>query len=123
MAVGGTGVGVLVGGTGVNVGVGGMGVVYLAEDTQLKRTAALKFLPPALTHVPEVRERFMHEAQAAAALNHTNIVTVYEISEHEGRTYIAMEYVPGIPLRDFTDPKKLLAPKRPSAASSAAISW
>ncbi len=85
------------------LGRGGMGVVYQAQDTQLKRTTALKFLPPELTHIPDVRERFMHEAQAAAALNHTNIVTIYEINEHSNRTYIAMEYVEGETLRDKTD--------------------
>jgi serine/threonine protein kinase/tetratricopeptide (TPR) repeat protein len=85
------------------LGRGGMGVVYRAEDTQLKRTAALKFLPPGLTRIPEVNERFMHEAQAAAALNHPNIVTIYEINRHENRTYIAMEHVEGETLKDRID--------------------
>jgi serine/threonine protein kinase/tetratricopeptide (TPR) repeat protein len=84
-----------------------MGVVFQAEDLQLKRTAALKFLPPELTHVPEVRERFMHEAQAAAAINHPNIVTIYEISEHQNQTYIAMEHVEGETLKHKIDRRPL----------------
>jgi len=89
------------------LGRGGMGVVYKAFDTQLKRPAALKFLPPELTHSTEVRERFFHEAQAAAALNHSHIVTIYEISEYLNRTYIAMEYVEGETLKDKIDPGPL----------------
>jgi len=89
------------------LGRGGMGVVFQAEDLQLKRTAALKFLPPELTHVPEVRERFMHEAQAAAAINHPNIVTIYEISEHQNQTYIAMEHVEGETLKHKIDRRPL----------------
>ncbi|MBM3285087.1 MAG: protein kinase, partial [Candidatus Aminicenantes bacterium] len=71
------------------IGEGGMGVVYKAEDTKLKRTVALKFLPPDLTRDTEARERFIQEAQAAAALDHPNICTVYEINESDGDTYIA----------------------------------
>ena len=77
------------------LGEGGMGEVYLAEDTKLERKVALKFLPPKLTVDPEARERFRREAKAAAALNHPGIVTIYEINEFEGQTYIAMEYVEG----------------------------
>ena len=89
------------------IGSGGMGEVYLAEDTRLKRKIALKFLPPHLIVDKESRERFEREAQAAAALNHPNIVTVYEIGEFEdsdsaGRqTFIAMEYVEGKTLREI----------------------
>jgi TolB-like protein/Tfp pilus assembly protein PilF len=76
-----------------------MGVVYKAEDTKLKRTVALKFLPPELTHIPDVKDRFMREAQAAAALDHANICTVYEFDEAEEKTFISMAYVEGQSLR------------------------
>ncbi len=89
------------------IGHGGMGIVYQAEDTKLKRTVALKFLPSELTQDAEAKQRFLHEARAAAAINHANIVTVHEINEHEGRVYIAMEYVEGRTL------KELIAVNRP----------
>ena len=82
------------------IGEGGMGEVYLAEDTKLERKVALKFLPMHYTKDLEVNARFQREAKATAALNHPNIVTVYEIDEHQGRAYIAMEYVKGQSLRD-----------------------
>jgi predicted Ser/Thr protein kinase/pimeloyl-ACP methyl ester carboxylesterase len=82
------------------VGAGGMGVVYKAEDLKLKRAVALKFLPPHLMDAPELKERFLIEAQAAAALSHPNICTIHEVGEDEGRPYIAMEYVEGETLRD-----------------------
>jgi TolB-like protein/predicted Ser/Thr protein kinase len=81
------------------LGRGGMGVVYKAEDTKLRRTVALKFLPPELTHIPEVHERFTHEAQAAAALDHPHICTVYEFDEAEETTFISMAYIEGQSLR------------------------
>jgi len=81
------------------LGRGGMGVVYKAEDTKLKRTVALKFLPPELTHVPEIKTRFMREAQAAAALDHPNICTVHEFDETEKTSFISMAYIEGQSLK------------------------
>jgi eukaryotic-like serine/threonine-protein kinase len=77
------------------LGEGGMGVVYKAEDSKLRRTVALKFLPPAILASETDRTRFVHEAQASASLNHPCIATVYEINETEARTFIALEYVEG----------------------------
>jgi len=82
------------------LGRGGMGVVYKAEDTKLKRTVALKFLPPELIHIPDVKERFMREAQAAAALDHPNICTVYEFDEAEEKSFISMAYIEGQSLKN-----------------------
>jgi predicted Ser/Thr protein kinase len=82
------------------VGAGGMGIVYKAEDLTLKRCVALKFLPPHLMDSPELKERFLIEAQAAAALSHPNICVIHEVGETEERSYIAMEFVEGETLRD-----------------------
>jgi serine/threonine protein kinase/Tfp pilus assembly protein PilF len=81
------------------LGRGGMGVVYKAEDTKLKRTVALKFLPSELTHVPDVHERFTREAQAAAALDHPNICTVYEFDQADETSFISMAYIEGQSLK------------------------
>ena len=81
------------------LGEGGMGVVYKAEDTRLKRTVALKFLSPQGVGAEQDKTRFIHEAQAAAALNHPNICTVYEIDEYENRSFIAMECIEGESLK------------------------
>ena len=82
------------------VGRGGMGIVYKAEDMKLKRMVAIKFLPRELNLNPEVRERFLQEARAAAALSHPNICTIHEVDDSEDKPFIVMEYIEGENLRE-----------------------
>jgi serine/threonine-protein kinase len=98
------------------IGKGAMGAVYLAKDPRINRSVAVKAIPIEKEfeddELKEARLRFFREAESAGRLTHPNIITVFDAGEDKGLAYIAMEYVPGIALRDFTDPKRLLAPKR-----------
>jgi serine/threonine protein kinase len=84
------------------IGQGGMGIVYKAEDTKLKRTVALKFLPKQISLDEEEKKRFIHEAQAVAALDHQNICSIHEIGEmDDGQLFMAMGYYEGKTLKDL----------------------
>jgi serine/threonine protein kinase len=89
------------------LGAGGMGEVYLARDTELRREVAIKLLPVAITQNPEALARFRREARALSALNHPNVLTVYEVGEAGGRPFLVMEYIEGPTLRERLKERRL----------------
>jgi eukaryotic-like serine/threonine-protein kinase len=102
------------------LGEGGMGVVYRAEDTRLRRAVALKFLKEQAFGSTDDRARFLHEARAAAVLDHPNICTVYEVDERDGHTFIAMAYCSGRSLKDIVRERRLSVPEAVDIAIQAA---
>src|SRR5689334_9453644 len=94
-----------------HIATGGMGAVYRARDTETGREVALKVLHPKMAERPESIERFHREARNTSHLRHENIVTVYEVGEHKGLVYLAMEFVEGLDLADHIAQKGRLDPK------------
>src|ERR1051326_3912740 len=101
------------------LGEGGMGVLYKARDTNLDRTVAIKFLPSHLSASADSKGRFLQEAKATAALSHPNILSVYEISEHDGSLFLVMEYIEGQTLKSYITKLKTGT----GIPASQAISW
>src|SRR5438105_14721435 len=103
------------------LGKGGMGEVYLARDTRLKRRVALKLLPTQFTADADRVRRFEQEAEAASALNHPNIITIYEIGEVDGTHFIATEFISGLTLRQHMAKEKMRLPTALEVASQVAF--
>src|SRR6476660_205676 len=89
------------------IGEGGMGQVYLAQDTELNRNVAIKLLPADLATDPKWMQRFIREARTVSALNHPNVLTIYEFGVHDSTRFMAMEYVDGVTLRDYLKGNRL----------------